>query len=270
MLVADHSRIIDPRRIRWRVGRRHRKPGIRCLPGYPIGIDHVARYPPGRYGWRSYVVEVLEQGTGDGCRCRCRCRCRRVAFEEAEDLENLIGPYLIGHAGILSVPSNAARAVTVARILPGRARVRLNSPVVPEPLTVCIEILPRLYRDPMGSRVEGDGVGQTDRKVSGSSRVSQIEVSTHRCPRQIARAIAVKVHVERRRGTASFGIFTHHPHCSDINVDARGRSGQDEVVSSLIIKCVKCWLEILRADADRRFRGRIVVLIPKHSAVWQF
>jgi hypothetical protein len=48
MLVANHSRIINPRRIWRRVGRRHRKPGIRRLPEYAIGVNHVARYPPGR------------------------------------------------------------------------------------------------------------------------------------------------------------------------------------------------------------------------------
>ena len=60
VLVADHSWIIDPCRSWRRVGWRHRKPGIRCLPEYPVGIDDVPCYPPGRYGWRSYVVEVLE------------------------------------------------------------------------------------------------------------------------------------------------------------------------------------------------------------------
>jgi hypothetical protein len=60
MLVADHGWIIDPCRSWGRVGWRHRKPGIRRLPEYPIGIDDVPCYPPGRYGWRSYVVEVLE------------------------------------------------------------------------------------------------------------------------------------------------------------------------------------------------------------------
>jgi len=86
----------------------------------------------------------------------------------------------------------------------------------------------------MDSRTEDDGVGETDGKVSGSSCVRQIEVSTNECARQIARAIAVKINVERRRGTASLGIFTHHAHCGDIDVDAKGRSGQDEVVSGLI------------------------------------
>src|SRR6187551_3581011 len=121
----------------------------------------------------------------------------------------------------------------------------------------------------MDSRTEDDGVGETDGKVTGSSCVRQIEVSTNEWAGQIARAIVVKVKVERRGGTASLGIFTHHAHCGDKDVDARGRSGQDEVVSSLIIKCVKCRLEVLRADGDRLLRCRAVVLIPKHSAVWQ-
>lgn len=48
MLVADHGWIIDPCRSWRRVGWRHRKPGIRCLPEYPIGIDNVPCYPPAR------------------------------------------------------------------------------------------------------------------------------------------------------------------------------------------------------------------------------
>ena len=121
----------------------------------------------------------------------------------------------------------------------------------------------------MRSRTEGDRVGQTDRKVRGSSGVRQIEVGTSQCAGQIARAIAVKVDVERRRGTASLGIFTHHAHCSDISVDARRWSGHDEVVSSLIIECLKCRLEVLRADGHRLLRCWVVVLIPKHSAIWE-
>ena len=60
MLVADNSWIIDPRCIWRRVGRRHRKPGVRRFPGYSIGINHIASYPSGRQDWRSYVVEALE------------------------------------------------------------------------------------------------------------------------------------------------------------------------------------------------------------------
>ena len=60
MLVADRSWIIDPCRIWRRVGRRHRKPGIRRYPRYSIGIDHIAGYPSGRQDWRSYVVEALQ------------------------------------------------------------------------------------------------------------------------------------------------------------------------------------------------------------------
>jgi hypothetical protein len=41
MLVADHSWIIDPCCSWRRVGWRYRKPGIRCLPEYPIGIGDV-------------------------------------------------------------------------------------------------------------------------------------------------------------------------------------------------------------------------------------
>jgi len=48
VLVADHSRIVNPRGIWRRVGRRAGIPGIRRLPEYPIGVNHVARYPPGR------------------------------------------------------------------------------------------------------------------------------------------------------------------------------------------------------------------------------
>ena len=51
---------------------------------------------------------------------------------------------------------------------------------------------------------------------------------------------------------------------------ARRRDTQDKVVSSLIIKCVKCRLELLRADADRRFPCRVIVLIPNDSAHWNF
>ena len=141
---------------------------------------------------------------------------------------------------------------------------------MPEPLTIWVKILPSLDGDPTGSRGYGDGMGQIDRKVRGSSGVRQIEVSANQCSGKIARAIAVKVNVERRRGTASFGIFTHHAHSSDENVDTRGRSGQDEVVSRLVVERGHRRLEVLRADVDRRFRCGVVVLIVEDEARWKF
>src|SRR4029078_9114958 len=55
VLVADHSWIIDPCRSWRRVGWRHRKPGIRCLPEYPVGIDDVVCYAARRDDWPRYI-----------------------------------------------------------------------------------------------------------------------------------------------------------------------------------------------------------------------
>jgi hypothetical protein len=60
VLVADHSRIIDPRGIWRRVGRRGRSSGIGSSPEYAIGINRVGRRPSGRQGRWSYTVEVLK------------------------------------------------------------------------------------------------------------------------------------------------------------------------------------------------------------------
>src|SRR5207249_6471850 len=120
------------------------------LPEHTIRVDCVHGSPTGRKRWRSYAVEVLgerAQNWSRRGRCgrrrtgarwwRCGC-CRGRSFREAEDLENLVGPYLVGHAGVFSVPSDTAGAVAIARVLPDSARIRLNSPVVPEPLPVWI------------------------------------------------------------------------------------------------------------------------------------
>ncbi len=113
-------------------------------------------------------------------------------------------------------------------------------------------------------------MGKIDRKIRGSSRVRQIGVSTNQCARQIARAIAVKVEVEGRCGTAFFGIFPHHAHSTDKDVDTRGWSGQHEVVSRLVVERGHRRFEGLRADVDRRFHCWVVVLIPQDIARWKF
>jgi hypothetical protein len=122
----------------------------------------------------------------------CRCCCGRRALSETEDLE-----HLVGHAGVLTVPSDAAGAVTVARVLPSRARVPLNSPIVPEPLTVCIEILPRLHRDPIGPGGQGERVPQVNHKIRGRSGIGPVEERDDQRSGKVARPICVKVNVER-------------------------------------------------------------------------
>ena len=86
----------------------------------------------------------------------------------------------------------------------------------------------------------------------------------------MTRGIGIDVNIEGRRGTASFGIFTHHAHASDEGVDIKGRSGQDEVVSRLVVKRGHRRLELLRADVNRRFRCWVVILIPQDEAGWKF
>ena len=106
-------------------------------------------------------------------RCWRRARPRRWAglgrwrwpLAETEDLEDLIRPYLVRHASVLAVPRDAAGAVAVTWVLPSSACVGLNSPVMPEPLTVWIKILIGLYRNPIGSRSNTEGIRQTDYEV---------------------------------------------------------------------------------------------------------
>lgn len=86
----------------------------------------------------------------------------------------------------------------------------------------------------------------------------------------MTRGIGIDVNIERRRGTASFGIFTHHAHASDEGVDTEGWSGQDEVVSCLVVERGHRRLELLRADTDRRFRCWVVILIPQDEAGRKF
>lgn len=75
----------------------------------------------------------------------------------------------------------------------------------------------------------------------------------------MARAVPVKVNVERRRGTASLGIFAHHTDFGDVK-DVEREQIHDEVVSGLVVERGHRRLELLRADTERRFRCCVVVL----------
>ena len=98
-----------------------------------------------------------------------------------------------------------------------------------------------------------------DRKVRGSSRVRLIKQCLNQLAGQVARCVPVKVNVERRRGTASLGIFTHHADFRDVKDVERGQN-HDEVVSRLVVECGHRRLELLRADTERRFCCCVVVL----------
>ena len=73
------------------------------------------------------------------------------------------------------------------------------------------------------------------------------------------RCVPVKVNVERRRGTASLGIFTHHKDFRDVKEVEREQI-HDEVVSRLVVERGHRRLELLRADTERRFRCCVIVL----------
>ena len=73
------------------------------------------------------------------------------------------------------------------------------------------------------------------------------------------RCVPVKVNVERRRGTASLGIFTHHTDFRDVKEVEREQI-HDEVVSRLVVERGHRRLELLRADTERRFRCCVIVL----------
>jgi hypothetical protein len=75
----------------------------------------------------------------------------------------------------------------------------------------------------------------------------------------VARCVPVKVNVERRRGTASLGIFTHHTDFRDVK-DVEREQIHDEVVSRLVVERGHRRLELLRADTERRLRCCVVVL----------
>jgi hypothetical protein len=75
----------------------------------------------------------------------------------------------------------------------------------------------------------------------------------------VARCVPVEVNVERRRGTASLGIFTHHADLRDVK-DVEGIQIHGEVVSHLVVERGHRRLELLRADTERRFRCCVVVL----------
>ena len=186
-------------------------------------------------------------------------------------MENLIGPYLVRHAGVLSVPSGAAGPVPVARVLPDSARVRLNSPIVPEPLPIWIEILHSLHRNPVGPRRrEYADRRPADLKVRRRPGVGSIEKRGNLRPGQVPRAICVKINVKRRRRSAPCGIFAHHAHSSDVQEHRWWRNIYDEVVSRLVVKCGHRRFELLRADAERRLRSWVVILVPYGAARWKF
>src|SRR5262245_59866512 len=67
------------------------------------------------------------------------------------------------------------------------------------------------------------------------------------------------VNVERRRGTASLGIFTYHTDLRDVK-DVEREQIHDEVVSRLVVERGHRLLELLRADTERRFRCCVIVL----------
>jgi len=75
----------------------------------------------------------------------------------------------------------------------------------------------------------------------------------------VARCVPVKVNVERRRRTASLGIFTHHTDFRDVK-DVEREQNHDEVVSRLVIERGHRRLKLLRADTERRFRCCVIVL----------
>ena len=141
---------------------------------------------------------------------------------------------------------------------------------MPVPLTTWLEILPGLHREPIGSRAHKEWVGQIDGKIRGSSAVGTVQECGNQRSGKVTRGIGIDVNIERRCGTASLGIFTHHAHASDEGVDIKGRSGQDEVVSRLIVERGHRQLELLRADVYRRFRCWVVILIPEDEAGWKF
>jgi hypothetical protein len=82
----------------------------------------------------------------------------------------------------------------------------------------------------------------------------------------VPRCVPVKVNVERRRGTASLGIFTHHTDFRDVKEVEREQI-HDEVVSRLVVERGHRRLELLRADAERRFRCCVIVLAIEGRAV---
>src|SRR4029077_2370097 len=83
-------------------------------------------------------------------------------------------------------------------------------------------------------------------------RTSMSTSSTSRC-------VPVKINVERRCGTASLGIFTHHTDFRDVK-DVEREQIHDEVVSRLVVERGHRRLELLGADTERRFRCCVVVL----------
>jgi hypothetical protein len=123
-LVADSGWIINPRSVWECISWRRWQTGIGRLPQHAIRVDCIRSSPTRRKRWRSYAVKVLEKLRAPNWSGRWRCGRRwawRIALKEANDLENLIGPHLVGHAGVLSVPTGAAGAVAVTRVLPGGA-----------------------------------------------------------------------------------------------------------------------------------------------------
>lgn len=289
--VADRRRIVDPRGIWWRVGWRERHAGIRRLPQYSIWINRICSNPSGRQCGRRHIVEALKQSAGDrgragscrgsGTRSRGRsCRrgygyCRRwtwrIALKEADDLENLVGPYLVRHAGVLSVPTSAACAVTVARVLPNSAGICLNSPIVPEPLPVWVEILDSLHRNPIGPRRrEYADWRPLNSKIRRRPGIGPVEKRSNQRARHMARYVGVDVNIERRRRSAAFRILAHHAHSGEVQEDWWRRNIHNEVVGRLVVERVHRLLELLRTDAERRFRCRVVILVPEAAARWNF
>ena len=115
---------------------------------------------------------------------------------ETEDLEDLIRPYLVSHATVLPVPRDAASPVAVTWVLPSSTRVRLNSPVTPEPLSVWIRILIGLNGNPVRSRSDTEGRSEADHELRRRSGVRQIHELSKLHAGNIPGRILIEINIE--------------------------------------------------------------------------
>jgi len=131
---------------------------------------------------------------------------------------------------------------------------------MPEPLTIWINVLPRLHRDPISAGSECSWNAQRDHEIGRAPSVRLASRGVHVRPWQTA-AILVDVNVEARGRPAD--ISTHYVHFGDI---PRVAPRYDEIVGRKAVKGVKRRFEVLGGNVNRRVhRGVVVLVVENHQ-----
>ena len=152
-----------------------------------------------------------------------------------------------------------AGAEPTARVLPGRAEVRHDCSICPEPLARGGEVLFRLNGKPVGPREEADRRVDRDDEAR-TARKGLVQAFVEQRPREVAGAVRIDAHVNR-------GCRSRPAVVDALNLDAghvpAGPARNGEVVGRLAVEGVRRGLVILRVGRER---ARVVVLVVEHIA----